>query len=888
MAVAASLSSLTEELVATVAKVDQKDSPRFKSLKRRTEDALRSNAYPRTDQFAVAHQLEGLQEKFQVLNRDELADALRSRLAELEEHQSRWFPEILSLFLHLADRPAQRSRLDRIEKVQPKEVTKSLSWSELDGTDTAYCEEDIWEAPDFGAGSSDDDLLSISSESSHRWKLPQDSITPDEDYVIPDEVFSSGEIEEDFLSSVERVQFWREENHSGTQCEGVSSRVVTELQIVREAIFMLQGLPTSIFWHLDDGTIVVDRRYALSHLSNEALSSLLRSLSATGAQVDLLRRFVKTLDLAKCAPYVRTFNRGIEECLNEFDKYLSNLQSKYLSERSTASVSLLQLSDDVRHQSRLLLLLSPLVSDPQKRNQDNSARCLDLLYDLVCMTQATGDDTEFICLAKLFFACFETYARPIRTWMNTGQLSGSGAFFVLENRKDHDLRTLWQDWYALDDAAGLLHAPKFIRSIAPKIFITGKSRVFLRQLNVIDDAEHLSNSSLSVEDVLSADSSLCLPFSALFESALGNLVDQNHTLASSLLRKELDEQCGLWVSLQSLEHIYLCKDMSIFGPIDDKIFDLIDRGRAAWSDRFLLTELAQSAFSALPFIDPSRLVVRSSNEIIPKQGNRKSVSMLQAISLDYVLPWPVANIITKESILRYQRISVFLMQIRRAKQMIVKQRLQYSDPTERTFDDRSNALSFALRHNMLWFLNTLYSHLTDFVISTTTESLRRSFSEASDVDSMIAAHRAYMSSIEDQCLLSKNLYSLYRATVALLDLCVSFADIQAIRHGRNRPDPTKVFYKHENSQIYQPRSSYSSDEDDDHDDYDSDTDDMNTSTLSLHETHYVDRLKDIKDQFHRLIAFMVAGLKGVGRVDGQLSWEILAEKLEWRKEQLYS
>jgi gamma-tubulin complex component 5 len=32
-----------------------------------------------------------------------------------------------------------------------------------------------------------------------------------------------------------------------------------------------------------------------------------------------------------------------------------------------------------------------------------------------------------------------------------------------------------------------------------------------------------------------------------------------------------------------------------------------------------------------------------------------------------------------------------------------------------------------------------------------------------------------------------------------------------------------------------------------------------------------------------LLAFLTAGLKGVGRVDGQVSWEILAEKLEWRK-----
>ncbi|KAL4888624.1 Spc98 family-domain-containing protein [Aspergillus ambiguus] len=890
MAVAANLSALTEGLVATVAKLDPKDSSRFRSLKRRTEDALKSNAYPRTDQFAVAHQLEGLQEKFQVLNRDELADALRSRLAELEQHQSRWFPEILSLLLQLADRPAQRSRLDGIEKAQPKEVAKPLSWSDLDGAGAAYCEEDIWEPVDFAGGSSDDDLSSVSSQGSYRRRLPEDPITPDEDYVIPDEAFFSKDTEEELVTSIERVQFWKEENNSGIGREGASSRVVTELQVVREAIFMLQGLPTSVFWHLDDGSVVVDRRYALKHLSNEALSSVLRLLSSTAVQIDVLRRFVKSFDQGS-VPYMRTFNGGIEDCLNSFDKYLSKLQARYLCEGSRTNVSLLQLSDDVRRESRLLLLLASLVSDPRHKAQDNPVRCLELLHDLVCMTQATGDDDAFMYLAKLFFACFETYARPIRLWMETGQLEEPGAFFVLDNRNDNDLRTLWQGWYALDEYSGSLNAPNFIWPMTRKIFVTGKSRVFLRQLSTSEGAEQGSKSLLTFEDVFLPDSSFCLPFSELFESALARIVDENHSAASTLLRKELDQQCSLLVSLQSLEHIYLCKDMSVFASIDDKVFDLIDRGRAAWSDRFLLTELVQSAFSALPFVDPSRLIVRSSNSTVSKQSNRRSVTMLQAISLDYILPWPVANIVTRESILRYQRISIFLMQIRRATQMIVKQRLQYSDPTDRTLDDRSNTLSFALRHNMLWFLNTLYSHFTDFVISTTTESLQKSLFEASDVDSMIAVHRTYMSSLEDQCLISRNLHPLYRATITILDLCVSFADLQAMRHGKNRPDPTKVFYKHENSQIhnYGNGNSYMSDEDDDDDDmYDSDIDDMSASGISLHETHYVDRLKDIQDQFHRLIAFMVAGLKGVGRADGQLSWEILADKLEWQKERLYS
>ncbi|KAF9891559.1 hypothetical protein FE257_004028 [Aspergillus nanangensis] len=878
MAVAGNLSTLTEEL----------DSLRFKSLQRRVEDHLKFNSYPRTDQFAVANQLDGLQEKFQVLNRDELADTLRTRLTELEVHRDPWLPEVLSLFLQLADRPAQLSKIDRIEIFQPKSDAEPLSWTDLDVSGSAYCEEDIWEPVDFGAESSEDDFSSVSSDSFQSRSPQDDSTALDGEYVIPDDVFSSVEDEEALVKSIESAQFWRDENYHGISREGVSSRVLTELQVVRETIFMLQGLPTSLFWVLDGG-IEVDRRYALKHLSNESLSSILRSLSSVGSQIDVLRRFIKT---PQTISYVQTFHRGIEKHLQGFDLFLSNQQLDYLSNCPTTSVSILQLSDDVRRESRLLLLLAHLVADVQRKDVPvKSVRCLDSLYDMVCMTQATGDDNEFMHLAKLLFSCFETYARPIRTWMETGRLEDSteDGFFILDNHNENDLRTLWHGWYTLDSASRLLNAPKFIRPVARKVFITGKSAVFLRQLNVTTGMDHPRKTSLlAFEDVFPADSSsTCLSFSALLETAFGRIVDESHSFTSTLLRKALGQQCGLWSSLKCLEHVYLCKDMSVFETIDYKIFDLIDRGRGTWSDRFLLTELAQSSLSALPFVDPSRLIVRSSPDKISRSTTRsKSVTMLQTISFDYILPWPVANIINKDAILGYQRISTFLMQIRRARHMIVKQRLQYSDPSDRNRDDKSNALSYGLRHNMLWYLNTLYSHMTDFVISTSSNSLRKSLSAASDVDAMIAVHRAYMSSLEDQCLLSKNLYPLHRATITLLDLCVSFADLQSMRHGTHKRDPTKILYTHSNSQINSAQAdSYLSDDEDDEDEvYDSDDADANAPDEFLHDTHYVDRLKDIKDQFNRLVAFMVAGLKGVGRVDGQLSWEILAEKLEWRKE----
>ncbi|KAF7163254.1 hypothetical protein CNMCM5623_008275 [Aspergillus felis] len=898
MALPEEIGALTDELILAITKIDPTNTSRLKNLKHRVEDTFKSASHGRTDQFAVSKQLEGLQEKFQVLNKDDLADALRSRLTELDEHHSSWFPEILSFLLQLSARPAVFSRVDRLPKPKVDEDSKQLSWTELDASGSAYCDEDIWECVNFGADSSseeDDDLVSSGrSDASIPQTLPSSPITSEEDYEIPEEVFSPG-MDVVLVDSVREAQFWRPKKLAeSNQVDNFSCRVVTELQIVRETLFMLQGLPTSLFWRLDD-SIEVDRRYTLTHTSTEALSSLLRSFSMIGAKVDVIRRFIK---ITQVVPYMQTFHRCVEDRLNQFDSFLSEVQTRCISQGEPFSVSLLQLAEDVRSASAMLVLLADLISNLKCNTPDDGVRCLDLLYDVVCMKQATGDDDEFRFLANLFFSCLETYIRPIRRWMEEGRLdSKEGISFIIDQRGNRDLRSLWRGWYSVDDTVGL---PQFMKPVAQKIFTAGKSMVFLQHLNALEQLESSETNTLTLDRIYGGDSSslLCLPFAAICESAIDKLVEVNHSFASDLLRKELDQQCGLWKSLQALEHIYLCKDLSVSAIIDNKVFDLMDRGRGSWSDRYLLTELAQSAFSDMSFIDHSRIIVRSHQD---PQGRSRSVKALRTISFDYILPWPIANIIPKDAIRSYQRISTFLMQIRRAKHLIVKQRLKYTDETDEFSHDRScNALSYSLRHHMLWFLNTLYSHITDFVISTTTESLRKSLSTAKDVDAMIAAHRAYMFSLEDQCLLSSNLSPLHQATINLLDLCVYFADIQATRYGDKMFDqrtPTKYakLSQSKNSLRRKHQDAYhddaiQSDDDDDDDDDDtqdeSDEDVGNTTGISFYEAPYAHRLSDIKGHFDQLLAFLTAGLKGVGRVDGQISWEILAEKLEWRKKRL--
>lgn len=117
-------------------------------------------------------------------------------MTELDEHHKSWFPEILSFLLQLSSHPAVFSRVDRLPKPKVDEGAKQLSWTEMDASGSAYCDEDIWECVDFGADSSseeDDDLASSGrSDAPIPQTLPSSPIASEEDYEIPDEVFPPG------------------------------------------------------------------------------------------------------------------------------------------------------------------------------------------------------------------------------------------------------------------------------------------------------------------------------------------------------------------------------------------------------------------------------------------------------------------------------------------------------------------------------------------------------------------------------------------------------------------------------------------------------------------------------------------------------------------------
>ncbi|KAH0547919.1 hypothetical protein GP486_008340, partial [Trichoglossum hirsutum] len=395
--------------------------------------------------------------------------------------------------------------------------------------------------------------------------------------------------------------------------------LVTELQVVREVLFMLSGLPTSLFLTnaASNGDITWDKKYALNHSSQPLLHKVFDSFAAIGMKLDHLRTWAK---LKQTVLLMQTFRTGVEERLRQYNGTLSGIQERFIKPEQGVIVSLIEIHTEIQRHTRPLLELSVLVSklknDAHHSSSPQKFQHLELLFESACLHEAIGDEQVFHFMAKLFFECFQTYLKPIGVWMKEGEIVGhDDTFFVAvtESAADTDMGSIWHDRYVLrQDNRGNVQAPKFLRAAANKIFTTGKSVMFLKQLGGHDGSVTTpppqGEPKLDFNTVCQSDGlSSLAPFSELFNTAFENWIKGKHQTSSHILRERLFSGCGLWRSLDALEYVYFLRDGALFSTISAMLFEKIDRGKEAWNDQFLLTEMVQSVFGSLKCVDAKRL-----------------------------------------------------------------------------------------------------------------------------------------------------------------------------------------------------------------------------------------------------------------------------------------
>src|SRR5690242_2225591 len=220
----------------------------------------------------------------------------------------------------------------------------------------------------------------------------------------------------------------------------------------------------------------------------------------------------------------------------------------------------------------------------------------------------------------------------------------------------------------------------------------------------------------------------------------------------------------------------------------------------------------------------------------------------------------------------YQQFHTALLQAYRAKYLLQKAR-----PTRSHKIKMSAHLIYKLQHRLTWFVDILRSYYTETVVAFTGQDMEAAMEKAEDIDQMADIHIKFVAKLQERALLSSDLKPIHKAVVDILDLSVllakTVADLDSSKEDRTRPSAPRR--KSSVPLLDQPQLSDTDDEDDNEDVS------VRRSTRRSIGRSPVETLQMIDKEFARLLPFITAGLRSVGRVGAEPMWEQLAERLEW-------
>ncbi len=752
-----------------------------KSFLRTRDAALRAfktQKFLSTNHFEVEKSLTGLQERFRVNSRDVLADELKARLDQLPYIPFQWYPETLHLLLELSDQPTHNTRLRDIPRIcADDDGAPRLRWEDIAEEDGWAQDSGIWESINYSDESGDEIVEGgpgeESDESSHFGGDAPPGRTAQDLIIHPQD--------NDALKAVMKQQEWKQEEPTHDDRGIVRKIGLSETQALGEVLFMLQGLPTTLF----DANGAPDPAFQISNVAWQTHKSLLTTFSEAGGYISILRRFAAQHERE---PQLQALQDCVTERVRVLDTHLVRIQERLANPADQVVVSLIAAREELTPVLEPLFTLSGVILKVQQNPTSDNFRYLELLFDESSMAQLTGNQQLYEFLARIFLACFAVYLREIRSWVEEGRLLPSDeAFFICNNgAADVPLGDLWQHRFKLrcaDD--GQLLAPRFVYPAAGKIYTTGKSIVILRRLGRLQVDDRLRSGG-DREQTLTYES-ICppgfesAPFPDLFNMALGQWIDRKYTAVSSALQTALFDEAGFEAALRALHSVYLMSDGAAASSFCERLFAKLDAKDSNWQNRRALTTSAQEAFAGT--VDAGRLSVHTvdGGHVSATEARSSVTAALPLIQVVYRPAWPVQLILDAASAARYQSIFTLLLQTKRAAHALHAARL-LDDLRSSSDDDGAEArgLFYAARSSLVWFVDTLQTYLATVVLVPQTARMQRELRAAPDVDGMMAAHaRCARHMTEQMCLGGPKLAPLRDAVLAVLNLGLQLADARA-------------------------------------------------------------------------------------------------------------
>lgn len=368
----------------------------------------------------------------------------------------------------------------------------------------------------------------------------------------------------------------------------------------------------------------------------------------------------------------------------------------------------------------------------------------------------------------------------IQKWVLEGALNDEFGEFFVEGDSGVSADRLWRDKYCMRDRM----VPSFIgEDLARKILQIGKSINFIR--HCCDDSEWITGAGSSavgragavVGDATSGEGDL-LEFDQTEQ--LQALVDRAAEAANRRLVRLLHEKYNLMEHCSALKRYVLLAQGDFAQQLMNEVGHKLDEPASKQFHHNLVASLEAAVRSSNAQYERKDIISRLDIKLMePSPGD----DGWDIFSLLYHIDTPINAVITDEAAQRYLQVFGFLWRLKRvewslcetwSRQMTATHHLGRSQPQLRHALHRCHVL----RHDMLHTVSTLSNYMMFEVIETSWVAFTRAVAAAMDMDALIAAHEAFLSSVMERGLMSGATEVLKTPLNMLFDDVLHFVRVQ--------------------------------------------------------------------------------------------------------------
>ncbi|KAJ3019849.1 Gamma-tubulin complex component 5 [Thoreauomyces humboldtii] len=481
--------------------------------------------YQETNEHEVTKRYRGLAEKFAMHGSEKTGDIMLSyleRVVQLHSQEKlRVVYDVLRLLLETSIAPTQRCYVPKERRPMedaPLTWTTILQEEPLAGShwDVSIEEEASESNGDWSSdqehsanalGGGQGTWAAPRSEQPASPTLPEDMEAPDSAYVNYEVGTMGGSSEGDAdeesiagLRALRNAQYWRHPVQ-GNDVLHQTTNLPSELDLVRETLFMLSGSSTPVFQVADDGVVDLNNvPLVLNHASQGALRSQLRWFAEKGTFLCRTRLYIErvTSEWTKYTSTEQGFAGSLLREVERADREIAALEEHYQKHRRAMPVAGAQDAGtllDLRSRwidlatlfESLQDVLLPVIrqeSTGQHTPSTTASKLLSLLAAQVTQAELIRQPKIFNVYLELFAASIRPYLDITHRWIYEGVIEDPlNEFFIVEDAAAANV-DLWSNRYRLREADNSARSfPAAFSDIWQDILSCGKS---LRLLELVD------------------------------------------------------------------------------------------------------------------------------------------------------------------------------------------------------------------------------------------------------------------------------------------------------------------------------------------------------------------------------------------------------------------